>query len=97
MPVNQFNLLNLENSNEIETKLKEQNETKPELVQAEKQTNNSKTTYKIVYTKYKKGQRIAPKKLKQQNIYDCDNHSHIEMIGKKTEQQAKKQLKLLYL
>ena len=55
MPVDQIDHLNLENSNNIETKLKEQNETTPQPVQAKKKTKNSETSNKIIYTKYPKG------------------------------------------
>ena len=61
MNVDQIDHFNLEDSNKIETKLKEQNETKPKLVQAEKKTKNSKTSNKLVYTKYQKGKRPIKK------------------------------------
>ena len=55
MPVGDSDMLILDSSSGTETKLEDQNETKPEPVQAETKTNNSKTPRKTTYTKYKKG------------------------------------------
>lgn len=49
--------LNIEKSNEMEIKLKEQNETKPKLVQAKKKKTKSKAPWKLVFNKYPKGKR----------------------------------------